>query len=535
MKTLPLLKAVLTCDMNMFKYSAGKNASKKKKILLLVFLFLVVGFSVGYYAYLLGKPLHKVGLTYVMLSLFIFVVSIITLIEGIYKSQGILFETKDNDLLFSLPISRGKILFVRIFKLILFQYLYNLMFILPSFIVYIYFEHPSISFYLISILMTLLIPIIPTVISCLVGYLIKMISSKSKFKRIVQTLLSSVVCLGIFFLSFNLNSFIENIAMKATSINDMLTRIYYPVGAYISLIDKFDIVVLVKLLLINIIPFMLFIYFGSKYYFEIISNSKESNTKKNKKEIEVFKKNSPVKALTIKELRRYFSSPVYMFNTTFGLLLLVSLTILLCIKGNSIIDMLLSSKGIEGDIDISLSLIYYILVLFSSSMTSISSSSISLEGKTINITKSLPISERDILRSKIIYPYIIELPFILLSELIFFVIFKVNIIDMLLIFCMGIILVTLTSIIGVVVNLKYPKMNASNDTEVVKQSMSSMISVFIGMGIFIISLILGVLLYNKIDMYLLLGLHIIVLLVVTIGLYMKLMNNGIKEYRNINV
>ena len=275
MKTLPLLKAVLTCDMNMFKYSAGKNASKKKKILLPVFLFLVVGFSVGYYAYLLGKPLHKVGLTYVMLSLFIFVVSIITLIEGIYKSQGILFETKDNDLLFSLPISRGKILFVRIFKLILFQYLYNLMFILPSFIVYIYFEHPSISFYLISILMTLLIPIIPTVISCLVGYFIKMISSKSKSKRIVQTILSSIVCLGIFFLSFNLNSFIETIAIKATSINDMLTRIYYPVGAYISLIDKFDIVVLVKLLLINIIPFMLFIYLGSKYYFKIISNSKE--------------------------------------------------------------------------------------------------------------------------------------------------------------------------------------------------------------------------------------------------------------------
>lgn len=34
MKTLSLLKAVLTCDMNMFKYSAGKNASTKKKILL---------------------------------------------------------------------------------------------------------------------------------------------------------------------------------------------------------------------------------------------------------------------------------------------------------------------------------------------------------------------------------------------------------------------------------------------------------------------------------------------------------------------
>lgn len=96
MKTLSLLKAVLTCDMNMFKYSAGKNASTKKKILLPVFLFLTMGYSIGYYAYMIGKPLHEIGLTYVMLSLFIFMVSIITIIEGIYKSQGILFECKDN-------------------------------------------------------------------------------------------------------------------------------------------------------------------------------------------------------------------------------------------------------------------------------------------------------------------------------------------------------------------------------------------------------------------------------------------------------
>ena len=175
MKTLSLLKAVLTCDMNMFKYSAGKNASTKKKILLPVFLFLIVGYSIGYYAYMIGKPLHEIGLTYVMLSLFIFMVSIITIIEGIYKSQGILFECKDNDLLFSLPIKRSQILFVRIFKLILFQYIYNLMFLLPAFVIYIYFEHPSISFYIISFIMTILIQIIPTVISSILGYLVKMV------------------------------------------------------------------------------------------------------------------------------------------------------------------------------------------------------------------------------------------------------------------------------------------------------------------------------------------------------------------------
>lgn len=533
MKTLSLLKAVLTCDMNMFKYSAGKNASTKKKILLPVFLFLVVAYSIGYYAYMIGKPLHEIGLTYVMLSLFIFMVSIITIIEGIYKSQGILFECKDNDLLFSLPIKRSQILFVRIFKLILFQYIYNLMFLLPAFVIYIYFEHPSISFYIISFIMTILIPIIPTVISSILGYLVKLVSSKFKSKKIMQTILSSIIFMGIFFLSFNLNNFILNIASRASSINDMLTRIYYPVGAYTILIDKFDIMVFLKLLLINIIPFILFILLGGKYYFKIIEGSKESIVRKNKNKKEVYKKNSPIKALTMKELKRYFSSPVYMFNTIFGLLLVLVLTILLCIKGNSIIEMLLSNE--ELNINISIPVIYYVLVLFSCLMTSITSSSVSLEGKTMNITKSLPISEKDIFKSKIIYPYIIELPFVIISELIFFIVFKVNIIYILLIFSMSISSITLSSILGLVINLKYPKMNALNDTEVVKQSMSSMVAVFINMGIIIISVIGIFALYDKLNIYLLLGIHVLIIILVTIVLYYILMNKGIKEYRSINV
>ena len=223
-----------------------------------------------------------------------------------------------------------------------------------------------------------------------------------------------------------------------------------------------------------------------------------------------------------------------MFNTIFGLLLILVITILLCIKGNSIIDTLLSNEEVGG-INISLPLLYYILVLFSCLMTSITSSSISLEGKTINITKSLPISEKDILKSKIIYPYIIELPFILVSELLFFIVFKVNIAYILLIFSMSIIIVTLSSIIGIIINLKYPKMNASNDTEVVKQSMSSMISLFINMGIIIISLILRTLLYNKINTYILLIIHILILLFITIILYIILMNKGTREYKSINV
>ena len=135
MKTLSLLKAALSQDMNMFKYKTAKNSSKLTKLLFPVFLFIIVCFSIGVYTYMIAEKLHPFNLTYIMLTIIFMTVILLTFMSGIYKSQGILFEAKDNDLLFSLPIPKSKILFVRVFKLLAFQYIYNLMYhtyILPS-------------------------------------------------------------------------------------------------------------------------------------------------------------------------------------------------------------------------------------------------------------------------------------------------------------------------------------------------------------------------------------------------------------------
>lgn len=534
MKTLSLLKAALSQDMNMFKYSAKRNSSKLKKILFPIILFVIVSMAIGTYAYMIGEKLAPYHLTYIMLSMFIIVVIVITFMEGIYKSQGILFDAKDNDLLFSLPIKKSQILFIRIFKLLLFQFIYNLMFLLPAFVVFIYFEKPKISFYLISVLMSVLIPIIPTVISSILGYIIKLFSTKFKSKKIVQTLLSSIVFLVIFYFSMNLENFIQDIASHATGINDILTSIYYPLGLYINLITNFEILDLIKLILINFVPFFLFILIGAKFYFKIISSSKVNEIKRkvnHKKELII--KRKPIISLVRKELKRYFSSPVYMFNTSFGLLLSVVVSIFLVIKGQSIFDTILSNYGITSDL--SLPVLFYFFILFVGTMTSISSSSISLEGKTINITKSLPIKEGMILNAKILTCFVIELPFILFSDIIFFIKFKPGIFYIILISLLSLIIILLSSCIGLIANLKYPKMNATNDTEVVKQSMSSMISVFTGMGVLIGSILIIFFLNNYIKLNLLLVLHIILMIVISIILYVILKKYGVKEYRKINV
>ena len=126
MKTLSLLKAVLSQDMNFFRFSTKNNDSKIKKIIFPIILFLIFGLSIGMYAYLLAEKLSPIKLTHIMLTMFIAAVIIITFMEGIYKSQGILFEAKDNDLLFSLPIKKSISLFMRIFKFFLFMEILNL-------------------------------------------------------------------------------------------------------------------------------------------------------------------------------------------------------------------------------------------------------------------------------------------------------------------------------------------------------------------------------------------------------------------------
>ena len=97
------------------------------------------------------------------------------------------------------------------------------------------------------------------------------------------------------------------------------------------------------------------------------------------------------------------------------------------------------------------------------------------------------------------------------------------------------VIIFLSAVIGLLVNLKYPKLNASNDTEVVKQSMSSMISVFIGWGIFLLSIIGFIVLSKNISMSILMTFHILILMGISIILYVILMKNGTKEYQKLNV
>ena len=79
---------------------------------------------------------------------------------------------------------------------------------------------------------------------------------------------------------------------------------------------------------------------------------------------------------------------------------------------------------------------------------------------------------------------------------IIFISFRFDILSIILILIASVLLPLISETIGIIVNLKYPRMDVKTDTEVVKQSMSSAISVFIGMALTGITIILLVVAVN---------------------------------------
>ena len=89
--------------------------------------------------------------------------------------------------------------------------------------------------------------------------------------------------------------------------------------------------------------------------------------------------------------------------------------------------------------------------------------------------------------------------------------------------------------VGLLVNLKYPKLNYSNDTEVIKQSMSSMISVFIGMIVFV-GFTYGLFKFvDSLSLNTVLVIFVGILCIVCSVLYYILNKYGVKDYERLSV
>jgi ABC-2 type transport system permease protein len=535
-KILSLIKASMTENMDLFRIKS-KNQKPGSRRATAIFLFIFIFFIMWSYANMFMEQLSPVHLEFVGLTIFAILTTALTLVEGVYKSSSLLFNCKDDNLMFSLPIKKGVVLFIRVFKLYVFEVLYNSMFLMPAMVAYIRWAHPGWTYYLTSVIALLMLPMIPIAISCVIGMLISSISARFKKKNLVQIVLVTIFLLLVFYASYNLDGFIAKIVENANSINEVITRFYYPVGLYIDLVTNFNIPSLLIFIGISVGIFALIIFILSSVYFKINSRVKSVKVKTNKNKNYKIKSNKPLKALIKKEFKKFVSTPVFVINSGFGLALFIAACIMMSVSFESLINSRATLEEISIDSMIKfVPLILMSLLVFSTLLSSITSSMISLEGQSFNILKSLPVKPYTIIKAKILTAIIVMIPCLLIGDIIVIARYGCNIIEFLMIMAATIVLPLVSQTLGILINLKYPKMDATNDSEVVKQSFSASIAVFAGLGLTGITcggIITSAIYGANIDLIMGITLAIYTLFYIALWLYLK--KTSVKKFNEIIV
>ena len=533
-KIWSLIKACMTSDMAIFKLNI-KGKSKTTKLIIIGLIVICFMISTWSYAQMLLEQLAPVNMGFIALALFVFIIAIMTLIEGVYKSGSLLFNCKDDELLLSLPIRKSTVLFIRILKFYLFELLFSLLFTIPLVISYAVHVKVAFSFYIVSAVICLLIPIIPIILSCIIGAMTSWISSKTRFKNIIQIILSMMLVLGILYVSFNLNHFIENIASKASDIYDLISKIYYPAGAYASLAVNFNIIELLKLIGVHVLLSIVTIFVLSSFYFKINSDVKSINVSKKPKTKLQIKKHSQIGVLVKKELNTFFQTPVFIINAGFGVVLFFIAVFSILFKYDNFILTLEEYYMTVDMISKNIPAYLILVVAMGAFTTSITSSMISLEGRNYYYLKSLPVSPKKILMAKVYASSLLTIPAFILGDILLFIKFKLNLICMILILLLTVLMPLVSHFVGLIINLKFPKLEYENIAEVVKQSISAFASVMLG---FVFLLLTSLLIYFftkiEINSIAILFMMTIIFLIMDLTLYFYLVNRGTYLFNNLD-
>lgn len=533
-KLFSLLRASMTDGMRIF-IIGGKD--EKKRHILLIAVIIMAFMAIFGSAYAMTRSLAEEGLQYGILALYVMVTTILTVMEGIYKSSSLLFNCHDNDLLLSLPVKKSTITFVRIFKFYVFELFYNTIFLGPAILAYLLNTDVDASFYLVAVMMILLLPIIPVVISCLIGVITSSIATRFKKRPLVEVFLSLLSLVIVLVLVFFLGQSdgLSNETIKNLSNN--ITGFYYPADAFVRLATNFDILEFLKFIAINLLVFAIVVAVIGKFYFSIVTKVNVVKRSGNNNQKLIFKRRSQTWTMVRKELRKYFNTPVLVSNTAIGLVLFLVAVVALCFKFNDAVGLL----GQQGDFPITpeeaLSYapgVNFILVTFSSVMTFITTTSISLEGRSFNILKTMPISGVKVFFSKILASVLLVAPVMVLGSILMFARFQFGFFDFLLILIASVLMPLVTETAGIFVDIKYARFNADSDAEIVKQSPGVMVSSFLGLGITVFTMSITVLLIIFVGQTL--GIAIVDLLyaVILLILCFTLKNYGDQKYLELS-
>ena len=514
-----------------FDFFSGKKSKKKSNVFLLLlgFCFTVALLAASFvYNFMLAEGLMEFGQMQALLAIMVFFSSFLVLMTTVYKVNGVLFGFHDYDMLMALPVKTSQIIISRLLLLYCMNVYFCFIVMLPAVVVYGMKMAPGFLFYGYAFIGTLFLPLLPIVLAAAIGMIAAWISSHFRYKQILNLLLTFVFIIAIIVGSFFLGSMNnQTIGLLADDIGQMIGRFYPPVHLFLQATVAGNGLALVTFLAVSLFVFFLFAFLYSKKFKAINSAFQTSYSRSNFK-MGSLQTSSPLRALYKKELKHYFHSSIYVFNTAVGSVMLFIGAVALLFLKNGQLAMILQFPEIKYYVDIFVPMIVSIMV----GLTCTTGCSISLEGKNMWILQSAPIGVGTIFKSKLLLNLTITLPVILISGIFIRIALPMSTLGTLFLFLLPTVYAFFVSYMGLVVNLKLPKMDWKSETVVIKQSASAfavaMIGLFAG-GLPIVPLLF----WHGINGFVYLGALTAIVLLVTVALALFLQKKGAAIFRSL--
>ena len=438
-----------------------ETAKRKKKavLVILVLLVLVVIVQMGAQSYgilMLGgeKIVPQIQTVSAVLLIFFF---------SIFDST--LFGVKGYEILWSLPISRKDIAMGRMIKMYVVYFFLAILVMLPGIMVYGINVHPAAGFFVRFFLGILFLPVLPLSVSTALQMFIQLVAARSRHRTGVKTILT-VLMLAVlsgmcFFLSMGTFPDLSKPENLIFILENMLEQ-QFPGWMRNWLVSFKDLFIFAG---VSVFAGMLVCILVCRNFTGMIAGLSSVSGKHGSHTGMGYQK-SVLMALCKKEARRYFSSSVYVSNTIVGPILAAAGTAALFF-----VDL----EPVKNILNVPLEYLAPVAWCCIGCIMFPSSVSISMEGDRVWIIKSLPLSMKTILDAKMLFALILYLPFYLISEILFMILFRPSVGEVLWLLAAPIVMLVFSSIFSLSVNLKFQNFNWKKDEEIVKQSASSMI------------------------------------------------------------
>ena len=464
-----LIKAQLQSVLaSLTRTSRGKRLSVAGAVLLMAFLAVIFLSFFGFTFYALALALPGMGLGWFYFALAAIMAFALGFIGSVFTAQQQLFAARDNELLLAMPIRPRDILGARMAVLLLLDYAFTLVVLLPAGAVWLMVVGGTAGGIFGFVLSALLLPLIIMCFTCLFAWLLALISSRMRNKTAVTLVLYLAFLAAYFYFYMNLQQLLTELIANSEQIAGAFVAVY-PLYAFgqASLGSWLHIAGFAACC---VIPFALVYAILSRGFLAV--TTRRPSVKKLVYRERALKTSGVGAALLRKELGRFAANGMYILNAAMGSVLTVAAAVALIIyrdEAMQLLSVLPEGMG-EGAVILAL--------CFLNATDVISAPSISLESKTLWLLKSLPVPAGRILMAKVNLHLVIALPPTLIASACCCIALPFPPAGAAMVVLIPALTCVFGALLGVAVNLRYPKFDYINETAVIKNSMSVTVTLF---------------------------------------------------------